>query len=110
MKKSSVVKLVLITALLASCHKHTKKKETEYYLRSDQSAQYTPVMYYPGNPYFMWYYAFRPYGMIYGGGGYQHAGYYSGAISESSNIGTSGMKGGIARGGFGGSHGFSVSS
>jgi hypothetical protein len=110
MKKSSTIKLVLITALLASCNSHKHRPQDDVYMRSDSTAEYYPV-----HSNMMWYYAFRPYGMYYGGGsyypiGYMHAGYYSEAIPESSNIGSSGFKGGIVRGGFGGSHGFSVSS
>lgn len=56
----------------------------------------------------MWYYAFRPYG-YYNNGGYHRAGYYSGGIPESSNVGRSATKSSTVRGGFGGGS-FSVSS
>jgi hypothetical protein len=110
MKKSKIVSLVLITAALASCHKHKKISELKdplptVYMRSDSTAEYSQAT----GDYWMWHYAFRPYGLYYGGY-YRHAGYYSDAISESSNIGHSSFKGGVVRGGFGGSHSFSVSS
>lgn len=115
MKKSKFIKLVLISAALASCNKHTKKNwgdedKGNVYMRSDTSAPYSQAGQYNGHgssP-FLWYYAFRPYGYIYGGH-YNHAGYYSSALSERSNIGYSSTKSGIIRGGFG-SHSFSVSS
>lgn len=111
MKKSKLVTLVLITAALASCHK--KKVEDDWssgnqqvYLRTDTTANYSRAHCH-GNGW-LWYYAFRPYG-TYFGNGYHHAGYYSNAISEHSNIGTSSAKSSVVRGGFG--HGtFSVSS
>ena len=112
MKKSKKITLVLITALLASCHKHDDKPwdKPEVYMRSDTTAEYTHTPVFAADVW-LWYYAFRPYGMIYGnGGGYHHAGYYSGGLSERSNIGTSPLKSGIVRGGFGGSHSFSISS
>lgn len=108
MKKSKIINLVLITAVLASCGRDNtdpalKKK---VYMRSDSTAQYSPRS---GNSNFlMWYYAFRPYGM-YNNGVYTKHGYYSGGISKSSNIGSSSTKSGIIRGGFGKS-GFSISS
>lgn len=108
MKKSKIVSLVLITALLASCNKPKKLNGTKYFLRSDSTADYTQRNYYPNNG-FLWYYAFRPYGYYYHGA-YRHAGYYSSGLHESSNIGHSSFKSGIVRGGFGSHGGFSVSS
>jgi hypothetical protein len=110
MKKTKSISLVLITAALASCHKQPKVNDwsdsPKVYMRSDTTAGYT----YAGHgTNFLWYYAFRPYGLFYGGR-YQHAGYYSEAIAERSNIGSSAFKGSVVRGGFGGSHSFSVSS
>jgi hypothetical protein len=101
MKKSTHIHLVLITAALASCHRPNKEwsSSTRYYMRSDTTAPYTRV-YHPGAP-GIWYYAFRPYGMI-TLGRYRRLGYYSDAISEHSNVGTDGFKAGIVRGGFGG--------
>jgi hypothetical protein len=111
MKKSKYVTLVLITSALASCNKPEEKPNwdsNEVYMRSDSTANYTHTQ---GSymPLFLWYYAFRPYGMFYGNG-YRHAGYYSGAVSRSSNIGSSATKSAAMRGGFGGSRSFSVSS
>lgn len=129
MKKSEIIKLVLISSALASCHKPGKleDKDKEVYMRSDSTASFDKVTTYEhhghSSPIIMWYYAFRPYGM-YGSGydlsympgidinspaGYHRAGYYSSALSEGSNIGSSASKSSIVRGGFG-SHGFAVSS
>ena len=107
MKRSKNIQLVLITAALASCHRPGKQwtNGNNVYIRSDSTAPYTR-MYHPVGP-GLWFYAFRPYGS-YWLGSYRRVGYYSSAISERSNIGFNGEKGGIVRGGFG--HGLSVSS
>lgn len=116
MKKSKFIKLVLISAALASCNR--PQKETEWgsgshnnvYMRSDSTASYTRR---PNNSW-LWYYAFRPYG-YYSRGQFYRQGYYSGGISEASNVGHNSAKSsGITRGGFGysggeGSGGHSVS-
>jgi hypothetical protein len=104
MKKSKYVTLVLITSALAACDKPAPEPSwdsNEVYMRSDTTASYTHTQ---GShlPLFLWYYAFRPYGMF-SGNGYRHAGYYSGAVSRSSNIGRSATKSTAIRGGFGGS-------
>jgi hypothetical protein len=104
MKKSKFVTLVLITSALAACDKQAPEPSwdsNEVYMRSDTTASYTHTQ---GShlPLFLWYYAFRPYGMF-SGNGYRHAGYYSGAVSRSSNIGRSAAKSTAIRGGFGGS-------
>ena len=113
MKKTKFIKLVLITGLLASCNKHKENASWDdnnggVNMRSDTSAPYTRTGYYGGSNAWLWYYAFRPYGYM-NGGYYRHAGYYSSAISERSNIGSSSFKSSVVRGGFG-SHGYSVSS
>ncbi|RYY99872.1 MAG: hypothetical protein EOO11_03580 [Chitinophagaceae bacterium] len=112
MKKSKAIELVLITAALASCREPKKEWEsangTRTYLRSDSTAPYTRAHYGGGGSALLWYYAFRPYGGFFGNS-YRRAGYYSGALHESSNIGNNGMKSGIVRGGFG-RGGYSVSS
>lgn len=112
MKKTKQISLVLITAALASCHRpgtpdweNANARHQRVYIRSDSTAPYT-AMHHPSGV-FGWYYAFRPYGH-YTYFGYRREGYYSSAISESSNIGHNSTKGGIVRGGFG--EGFSVSS
>jgi hypothetical protein len=124
MKKSKLVSLVLITAALATCDKvdaqngasgswdekseKTEKTEKKVYMRSDTSAKYTRTHHSGFGSALLWYYAFRPYGM--GSGlGYQRAGFYSGGIAKSSNIGSNSVKNGIARGGFGG-RGFKAAS
>lgn len=109
MKKSKYVELVLITAALASCSqpKRDWDDNSKIHVRGDSTAPYTTVHHHGGAGW-LWYYAFRPYGNFYNGR-YQRAGYYSGAISPRSNIGTNGFKGAVSRGGFG-RGGFSVSS
>ena len=101
MKKSRSVQLVLITAALAGCADKQKNNEwtegNKTYIRSDSTAPYyRPHGHIPG----LWFYAFRPFGSF-GYNGFHRAGYYSGAIPHSANIGTNGVKGNIARGGFG---------
>ena len=110
MKKSKYINLVLITSLLASCHKPQKEWEdgSKVYMRSDTTAPYTRTHHAGIGTALLWYYAFRPYGNF-GGGGYQRAGYYSGAINRQSNIGNNSFKGAVSRGGFG-RGGYSVSS
>jgi hypothetical protein len=105
-KKSVHIQLILITAVLASCHKPTPDHQRKTYMRGDTTAGYNRTHSSMGTG--MWYYAFRPYGSYYGGS-YHRAGYYSGGLSEHANMGSNTVKGTISRGGFGG-HGFSVSS
>ena len=112
MKKSKSIKLVLITAALASCHQQ-KKEGRKVYMRSDTTAQYYNVSSHvshsgSGGGSGAWYYAFRPYG-YYNGGIYHRYGFYNSGIGEPSNIGSNSFKGVVARGGFGG-EGMSVSS
>ena len=113
MKKSQIVTLVLVTAALASasCNKHqliNTNPKPQVYMRSDTTAHY-----HRSNP-FLWYYAFRPYGMFYNnsyGSTYNRSGYYSSAIGQHANVGTNSGKAGIVTGGLGsGGHGMSVSS
>jgi len=108
MKKSKHIQLVLITAALASCADKKKDwgdgSQSRTYLRSDSTAPYTRAHYGPG----LWFYAFRPMG-IFQNGAYAPAGYYSGALKPSSNVGSNAFKSGIVRGGFGRS-GYTVSS
>lgn len=102
MKKSKYIELALITAALASCNRPSKEWQNgsgKTYLRSDTTAPYTRAHHGVGNA-FLWYYAFRAYGN-YNNGAYRRAGYYSGAIHQSSNIGNNGYKGAVSRGGFG---------
>ena len=109
MKKSKYVTLVLITSALAACNKSEPEpswESNEVYMRSDSTAEYTRT-HGAHLPLFLWYYAFRPYGMF-GANGFRHTGYYSGALSKSSNIGSSAMKSRAIRGGFGGSRSFKV--
>jgi len=108
MKKTKHIELILITAVLAGCHRPNKEWQNgnKVYVRGDSTAPYSRVYHHSGPG--LWYYAFRPYGYWYNGY-YSRTGYYSGAISEVSNIGSNGLKSSVIRGGFG--HGsFSVSS
>lgn len=105
MKKSSIIKLVLVTAALSSCGNHKPSHDRKVYMRSDSTADYART---EGHSHFGGYYVFRPYGM-YNTGSYRRAGYYSCGINESSNIGHNSFKGSTIRGGFGSSS-FHVSS
>ena len=101
MKKTRHIQLVLLTAVLASCHRNADQQWTsgnKVYIRSDTSAPYARA-YHPTGP-GLWYFAFRPYGNYYNGH-YRRVGYFSDAISEHSNLGTNEAKSGIVRGGFG---------
>lgn len=113
MKKSKAINLVLITAALAACNQPAKNdwdNNAKVHLRSDTSAPYTRVHHSGAGigTALLWYYAFRPMGN-YNNNQYQRAGYYSGGIATSSNIGRNNFKGAVSRGGFGRS-GYSVSS
>lgn len=103
MKKSRFIKLVLITAALASCNRPQKENEwasgsrKKVYMRSDSTASYTRR---PNNSW-LWYYAFRPYG-YYSRGQYYRQGYFSRGINEESNVGRNSFKSSaVTRGGFG---------
>jgi hypothetical protein len=108
MKKSKQIKLVLITAALASCSHKEKEwvSGNRTYVRSDSTAPYSRT--HAGAGFGLWYYAFRPYG-YYNNGLYNRNGYYSNAIHPSGNFGSNTGKSAVSRGGFGRS-GFSVSS
>lgn len=108
MKKSAIIKLVLVSSVLASCSQ--KKEENEWssgentkkkvYMRSDTSARYSRSHFGLG---MMSYFIFRPYGSYMSGGSYRRMGFYSDAISHSSNVGRSSSKSSFTRGGFGSS-------
>lgn len=101
MKKSTSIKLLFVTGILAACSQKKDQwpdNEKTVYMRSDSTASYTRSHGF-GSGYF-WYHAFRPYGMFHNGA-YQRAGYYSDAISKNSNIGRSSFKGSVTRGGLG---------
>ena len=104
--KTKIITLVLITAALASCQKKKPRdpNRPNVYMRADESAGYDRQ----NDNFWLWYYAFRPYGYYGSNGMYNRAGYYSSGINQSSNIGSSSFKGSVVRGGFG--SGYSVSS
>lgn len=106
MKKSNIIKLVLVSATLIGCNNQKPKHQQRVYMRSDSTADYTQT--HGGGSHFAGYYVFRPYG-IFNSSGYHRAGYYSGGIRQSSNIGHSSFKSASVRGGFGSSS-FHVSS
>mgnify|MGYP005607520025 CR=1 FL=1 len=104
MKESKSVKLILITAALAGC---SQKKEPEWssgnktYVRGDSTAPYVRTHHGPGvGSMLLWYYAFRPYGLM-RNGQYERSGYYSGAIPHTANVGQNRSKSTVPRGGFG---------
>src|ERR1035437_5150441 len=99
MKKSNIIKLVLVTAAISSCNQHKPDHDRKVYMRSDTTAGYSRT---EGHSHFGGFYVFRPYG-IFSSGGYYRAGYYSSGIRESSNIGTSSFKSASVQGGFGSS-------
>jgi hypothetical protein len=106
MKKSTFIKLVLVSSVAASCSQpkenndwssETGKKKV--YMRSDTSAHYARSRSHLGG---LLFFAFRPYGSILGSSGYRRMGYYSNAISHSANVGGNSSKSGlVSRGGFG---------
>ncbi len=104
MKKSKIVKLVLLASVMASCNNPTSKPEKKVYMRSDTTASYSRATGFGGH-HGMFYHAFIPYGLFMNNG-YSRAGYYSSGISEKSNVGRNPVKGNAVRGGFGrsGSH------
>jgi hypothetical protein len=104
MKKSAFVKLVLVATVLSSCNPQRKGSERNVFMRSDTTANYSKVH----HGFYGGYYHFMPLG-VYTNKGYARAGYYSSAISKSSNIGSNAFKGTVVRGGFGNS-GFRASS
>lgn len=100
MKKTKHIRLVLITAALASCHRGPEwHAGGRTYIRADSTAPYALMNHPQGGARFL-YYHFRPYGLLYLAG-YHRAGYYSDAFSEEVNVGHDGAKSGIVRGGFG---------
>ena len=103
MKKTKHIELLLITALLAGCHRpgnEWQNGNNHTYIRSDSTAPYSRAYSPHLGSVLLWYYAFRPYGNYYNGS-YRRTGYYSDAIHESSNIGSNGYKSSVIRGGFG---------
>jgi hypothetical protein len=110
MKKTKQIQLVLITAAFAACHQSQPEWRAggHTYIRGDSTAPYSRMDHpHSGVPFA--YYHFRPYGLFFPIGGYHRQGYYSNALSEEVNIGSSAAKSSIVRGGFGQSA-FSVES
>jgi len=99
MKKTKIIKLILVSGIAVSCSTHETPETKLYnrlYVRTDTEGVYTH-----GEPYYDLY----PYGQVqdnyYGGGGamYNHYGYGSAMISDRSSAEISH----ISRGGFGSS-------
>lgn len=101
MKKSKAIKLVFVSAILAStiisCSSDHKEKKSNLYVRSDSTGKYTHTSH--GG----FYHGFYPIG-IYSNGSYHKSGF----TSPSSHH-TSSTSSGVSRGGFGHS-GFHVGS
>ena len=117
MKKSKIIKLLLLTSLLSACDKEKKKVSAEQdrlHLRSDTTARYTTVHHsHYGGGFLPYYYVFRPFG-YYSYGNYHRGGYHSSYVHPSSNnrhanssshsrTYASKSSGSVSRGGFGGS-------
>ncbi|MBL0145436.1 MAG: hypothetical protein IPP48_06415 [Chitinophagaceae bacterium] len=98
------MKLVLITAALASCNQNNTPTDWENgnggktYLRSDSTAPYARSHYHGGG---MWFYAFRPMYSYNTNGFFTRNGFSSNAIPMASNYGTNYSKSRAVRGGFG---------
>lgn len=114
MKKTSIINLVLVASITASCGKSENEwdggggtQNRKVYLRSDTTAAYSQRTHHHGG---VSYYAFRPYRSSGSArGNAARTGYYSNAIHTSSNVGHNSSKASISRGGFGRSS-FHVSS
>ena len=93
MKKSKVIKLVLVAGIAASCSSHNNDYETSsrLHIRGDSTSSYTNAHSYMGYGY----YHFIPYG-FYSGRNYYHGGYESSAFSSRaisrSGFGRSGIR------------------
>ncbi len=98
MKKSQIIKLVLVAAVLSACNNQKSKSEKNIYMRSDTTAKYSHVR----GGLHGGYIPFIAYGIM-RNNAYSRAGYYSSSIRESSNIGTNSFKSNVVRGGFGSS-------
>lgn len=96
MKKSKVVKLVLVASVVASCSSRddyeAANTNKRLYIRSDSTSNYTQTHHYGGG-----YYHFVPFGYYRPWGGYSHGGYESSAFSSKAGNHA------ISRGGFGSS-------
>ncbi len=94
MKKSKVIRLVIVAGLMASCSSHDDYSyKGRLHIRGDSLSDYSRTTGYYGGGGF---YHFYPYGFYYFGRGYYHGGYDSPGFSgRASN--------GITRGGFGSS-------
>jgi hypothetical protein len=105
MKKSNIIKLVLVASVAAACGQKKEEKDWEgstkqkVYMRSDTSASYTRTHRSHGG--FFPFFVFRPYGSSFGNNGFRRTGYYSDALHPSSNVGRNAAKSGVTRGGFG---------
>lgn len=113
MKKSKRITLVLLTTVLFACQQEQPKsawQKHNVHIRGDTTAPYARTYHSGVGTYMLAYYVFRPYGYYsFARGGYARSGYYNSNIGQKANIGTSGIKSNVIRGGFGRS-GMSVSS
>ena len=95
MKKSKIIKLVLVAGLAVSCsHKDDYDTQSRLHIRGDSTSRYTQTPYYG---YGGGYYHFIPFGMYSYGRGYTHGGY------ESNSFSSRAASPSVSRGGFGSS-------
>lgn len=95
MKKSKVVKLVLVAGLLSSCSSEKPKEASStsrLWVRGDTASQYSHSSYLGGG-----YFHFIPFGIYHPSYGYRRGGY------ESSGFSSKATRTGVSRGGFGSS-------
>ena len=92
MRKSKVIRLVLVASVMASCSSHDDYTyESRLHIRGDSTSLYTHSQGYYGGGGF---YHFIPFGFYSFGRGYYHGGYESPAFSSRASV---------SRGGFGSS-------
>ena len=94
MKKSKIVKLVLVAGLLTTCKSNTwNDSDRRLYVRGDTTSMYSRSPYMGGGHFFF----FHPYGYYYPGLGFRHYGY------ESPGFSSKAVSAHVSRGGFGSS-------
>jgi hypothetical protein len=93
MKKSKVIKLVLVAGMAVSCSsRNDYETSSRLHIRGDSTSHYTNTHSYMGHGY----YHFIPYGFYSAGQGYRHGGYESSGFSSKATVrsgfGHSGMR------------------
>lgn len=92
MKKSKVIKLVLVAGMVTACSSHNDyETSSRLHIRGDSTSSYTHTSSYMGHGY----YHFIPFGYYSSGRGYSHGGYessgFSGRAISRSGFGHSGF-------------------